>query len=204
MNRLLALLVGAFFMCAPAHAERIYILKGLTHYVGEWPVDGIAEDLRAQGHDVTVSNHTEGDDITELPEIGIAHSMGANALLKATQRLILEGHKPPLLILTIDPGKWPLYSYCTVGVRCVNLYAPRALIAGQVVYDPITKKPIRENYHLTGTVHASMPAHPKVRATAVRIVGEVLKGAQCAPEYMCNGTKETNADWCCPTKGASQ
>lgn len=178
MIRILAALAIVVSLVAPAQSAKIQIFKGLTHYFGEWPVDGIAEDLRAQGHDVTVSNHTEGDDITELPEIGIAHSMGANALLKATQRLILEGHKPPLLVLTIDPGKWPLYSYCTVGVRCVNLYAPRPLIAGQVVYDPITKKPIRENYHLTGTVHSSMPAHPKVRATAVRIVGEVLKGAQ--------------------------
>lgn len=178
MIRTLAALAIVASLVAPAQSAKIQIFKGLTHYFGEWPVDGIAEDLRAQGHDVTVSNHTEGDDITELPEIGIAHSMGANALLKATQRLILEGHKPPLLVLTIDPGKWPLYSYCTVGVRCVNLYAPRPLIAGQVVYDPITKKPIRENYHLTGTVHSSMPAHPKVRATAVRIVNEVLKGAQ--------------------------
>lgn len=175
MNRLLPALVAGFLLVGPAHAERIYILKGLTHYVGEWPVDGIAEDLRAQGHDVTVMNHTAGDDLTDLPDIIIGHSMGANAVLKATQRLVLEGHKAPRLVLTIDPGKWPLYSYCTKGVRCVNLYAPRPLIAGQVVYDPITRKPIRENYHLTGTVHASMPAHPKVRATAVRIIKEVLK-----------------------------
>ena len=105
MHRLLVCL--ALFVCliAPAHAERIYILKGLTHYVGEWPVDGIAADLRAQGHDVTVMNHTAGNDLTDLPDIIIGHSMGGNAVLKATQRLVIEGHKPPRLVLTIDPGK---------------------------------------------------------------------------------------------------
>lgn len=170
----LAALISVLGITA-SHAERIYILKGLTHYIGEWPVDGIADDLRADGHEVVVLNHTDGNDLIDLPDILIGHSMGGNAVLKATQRLIREGKKPPKVVITIDPGKYPLYSYCTKSVRCVNLYAPRALIGGQVVFDPVTGKQIRENYKMTGTIHSTMPAHPKIRAVTVRIVREVLQ-----------------------------
>lgn len=147
--------------------ETVLILRGLTHYSEDgYPVDQLARELRKNGYEVRIGNHTEGNDLTKLPDILIGHSMGGNAVLKAAERL----GPGPRVIVTIDPGRRPLYSTCPTHVRCVNLYDPLHPIGGQFVYGKRA-----ENYRIKGTYHASMPTYPKVINAVVRTVNEGRK-----------------------------
>lgn len=148
----------------PQKQETVLILRGLTHYSADgYPVAQLAEELKKAGYKVRIGNHTEGNDLTSLPDILVGHSMGANAILKAGNRI----GKGPRVIITIDPGRAPLYSTCPSYVRCVNLYDPFHPIGGQFVYGKRA-----ENYRIKGTYHASMPTYPKVINAVVRIANE--------------------------------
>jgi len=48
---------------------------------------------------------------------------------------------------------------------------------------------------LASSAHAFGPIPKKDQCISVN----ALLNRNCAPVYMCNGTAETNADWCCST-----
>jgi hypothetical protein len=144
--------------------EKVLILRGLTHYSQSgWPMQELKAALEKEGYEVTIGNHTAGNDLHTLPSVVIGHSMGGNAVLKAAARL----GKGPRIVVTIDPGRAPLYHSCPTFVRCVNLYDPYHPIGGQSV-----KGKRAENYHIRGTVHSTMPQYPKVINAVVRTVNE--------------------------------
>jgi pimeloyl-ACP methyl ester carboxylesterase len=148
----------------PTKPETVLILRGLTHYDPYgWPMNDLKDALEARGYVVTIANHTIGDDLTELPDILIGHSMGANAALKAAARL----GSGPRLVVTLDPGKWPLYYKCPGYVRCVNLYEPRLLFGGGTISGRGA-----ENYRMRNTDHATFPLDPKIINVVTRIVEE--------------------------------
>jgi hypothetical protein len=168
----IALALGLLIMPADAapKQETVLILRGLTHYDSSgWPMVELKQALEAQGYDVVIGNHTVGDDLTELPDILIGHSMGANAVLKAAARV----GRGPRLVITLDPGKWPLYYRCPEYVRCVNLYQPRLFIGGGTISGKTA-----ENYRLTQTEHATFPLYPKVINAVVRIANEGKPGGK--------------------------
>lgn len=144
--------------------ETVLILRGLSHYAPSgWPAVELKEALEKQGYKVKIGNHTDGDNLSSLPDILIGHSMGGNAVLKAANRV----GKGPRLVLALDPGKRPLWRRCPDYARCVNLYGPRLFIAGETV----TGKRA-ENYLIQGTQHGTFPQYPKVINAVVRIVNE--------------------------------
>lgn len=148
----------------PPKKETILILRGLTHYSPSgWPAVELKQALEAKGYDVKIGSHTDGDGLESLPDILIGHSMGGNAVLKAAARV----GKGPRLVITLDPGKRPLYRSCPAYVRCVNLYGPRLFIAGETITGRRA-----ENYRMTGTNHSTFPQHPKIINVVTRIVDE--------------------------------
>lgn len=146
--------------------EEVVLLNGLGMYSGYGPMGPIADALKAQGYKVTILNHTDGKRLDHISPVMGGHSMGGNAVLKAVDRLIAAGHKPPRIIVTIDPGRAPLFHRCPEHVRCVNLYDPSHPIGGQYVADTC------ENYIQRGTIHGGMPTFEKVMKAFIRTVNE--------------------------------
>lgn len=144
--------------------EKVLILRGLTHYSQDgWPMAPLKAELEKAGFIVSIGNHTIDDLPTDTPDILIGHSMGGNTALRlaSAQRTA----KQPRLIITLDPGKAPLWHSCPAKVRCVNLYSPRLLIGGQTVKGA-------ENYKVKDVPHGTFPLYEKVYKNVTRIALE--------------------------------
>lgn len=91
---------------------------------------------------------------TACPAYLLGHSMGGNAALRQAARCAAAG-RPPRFVVTIDPGRAPLYHTCPPGVRCLNYYDPSHPIGGQEV-DGAT------NVIVPGFTHLQLPSVPRV------------------------------------------
>jgi hypothetical protein len=147
----MALLVGAFFY-GPAEAKTAVLINGLGVYGNPGMMGEISKALKAKGYTVTTLNHTAGKYLTEMPDVLIGHSMGANAALKRSQ---IFRKNPPKLIVAIDAGRAPLFSKAHPTARTVSPYCPFHPIGGQYVYGA-------DNIQVCGTAHISMPLDPRV------------------------------------------
>lgn len=150
-------------VCTPVAAKDAYVLNGLGMYGARGPMGQIADSLTERGFKVKILPHTQGKRLTRMPDVLVGHSMGANAALKAANRL----KRKPRIIVTIDPGRAPLFHKCPPQVRCVNLYNPWHPIGGQEVIGA-------ENVIIPGIIHSFMPMHWIVKR---RVIAEIEKEA---------------------------
>lgn len=177
---------------ASPQPETVWLVTGLGTYVGTAPFTQTKSELEALGYRVSIKRHNEGDDFTSLPDVLVGHSMGGNAVLKATQRFIdvcnvknksvpdrvaCYEKTLPRLVVSIDAGRYPLYSFApsAATVRCVSLYDPLHPIGGQKVYPNRRTGRECENYRIRGTVHIGMPAYEKVVKVVTRTIQEGKK-----------------------------
>jgi len=151
---LVAALVAAFFMPAAAQAKTAYLLNGLGVYGKPGMFGPIAEALKRKGYTVTILNHTDGKYLTQMPDVLIGHSMGANAALKRSQ---VFRKNPPKLIVSIDAGRAPLWSTAPkTKARTVDIYCPLHPIGGQYI------EGATEHHVICGTAHLYMPHDQRV------------------------------------------
>lgn len=150
----LAVMAGAFSICAPAQAKTAILVNGLGIYTKPGMMGEIGKELTQRGFKVTYLNHIEAAYLTEMPDVLIGHSMGANAILKTAQRFKTY---PAKLIVSIDAGRWPLWSYApNTKARTVSIHCPMHPIGGQEIYGASDTRIV------CGTMHAFMPFDPHV------------------------------------------
>jgi len=113
-------------------------------------MEPIAARMRARGQHVEVLWHDAEASQTACPRYLLGHSMGGNAALRQAARCLQDGH-PPKVVVTIDPGRAPLFATCHVGLRCINFYDPSHPIGGQFVQGA-------QNIRVTGYTHLQLPA----------------------------------------------
>jgi hypothetical protein len=114
----------------------------------------IANAMTARGQHVEEMWHDAETAQTACPAYLIGHSMGGNAALRQAARCATAGH-PPRVVVTIDPGRAPLYHTCPPSVRCLNYYDPAHPIGGQIVDGAL-------NIIVPGFTHLQLPAAPRV------------------------------------------
>lgn len=155
MTRLwIAALLGGFFMCTPVHAKTAILVNGLGVYSKPGMMGELQRELVKRGYRVTVLNHIEAKYITAMPDVLIGHSMGANAILKTAQRFRTH---PAKLIVSIDAGRWPLWSYApNTKARTIDIHCPLHPIGGQEISGASDKRIV------CGTQHLYMPYDPHV------------------------------------------
>lgn len=149
---LFALAFAGVFLCKPAHAKTAYLLNGLGVYSKPGMMGEVAKALEAMGYTVTILDHTDGKRLTQMPDVLVGHSMGANAALKRSQAF---RKNPPKLIISIDAGRAPLFSNAHPTARTVSIYCPLHPIGGQYIYGAT-------NIQVCGTAHIAMPHDPRV------------------------------------------
>jgi hypothetical protein len=164
--------------------ETVLLLRGLSHYhPSGWPMLELKAALEKEGYEVTIGNHTDGDDIKKMPDILIGHSMGGNAALKAVNRFVyacdaltkkLDERKAcyarvlPRHVISLDAGKVPLYTRGPThgATKCTSFWGSRLLVGGQPVSGACT------NYKMKDTDHGTFPQTPKVINGIVRILND--------------------------------
>jgi hypothetical protein len=114
----------------------------------------IAGAMTKRGQRVEVLWHEAEAAQTACPPYLLGHSMGGNAALRQAARCAAAGH-PPRVVVTIDPGRAPLYHACPRGVRCLNYYDPSHPIGGQSVAGAA-------NIRVPGYSHLQLPSVPSV------------------------------------------
>jgi hypothetical protein len=114
----------------------------------------IAAAMMKRGQHVEVLWHDAADSQTVCPRYLLGHSMGGNAALRQATRCAAAG-RPPHVVVTIDPGRAPLYATCPAKVSCVNYYDPSHPIGGQRVSGA-------KNIVVSGYSHLQLPSVPKV------------------------------------------
>jgi hypothetical protein len=129
-----------------ARSQTADAYNGFGVYSKPGLVAPVVENLKARGFKVGVRNHTEGKRTSTVRDMEVGHSMGGNAILKKAHRT----KKKPLSIVTIDPGRAPLFHRCPKGIRCVNTYCPWHPIGGQYVEGA-------ENIWDCSKLHGGMP-----------------------------------------------
>lgn len=115
----------------------------------------IAAAMTRRGQHVRVLWH-DAEDQVSCPAYLVGHSMGGNAALRQAARCAAAG-RPPRAVVTIDPGRAPLYHTCPRGVRCFNYYNPGHPIGGQAVDGA-------QNIIVPGFSHLQLPSVPRVVA----------------------------------------
>jgi hypothetical protein len=150
---LLASLAIPTHACAQEAAPTAKVYDGLGMYGTVRPMDGIAQITTASGFKVTRYAHIAGKYANDVATVEIGHSMGGNAALKKAARL----KSKPALVITIDPGRAPLWHSCPTGVRCINYYNAWHPIGGQYV-DGAWNIPV------FGTMHGAMPSNWYIQA----------------------------------------
>jgi hypothetical protein len=133
-------------------AQNAYVLDGLLMYGEGRPMDATHPIVKEKGYKVIRMAHTNGKRLKYQPKAYLGHSMGGNAALKAAARL-----KKPVTVITIDPGRAPLYHSCPSNATCINLYNPWHPIGGQYVNGAT-------NIPVYGTLHGAMPYSLTVQA----------------------------------------
>lgn len=74
----------------------------------------------------------------------------------------LPASKRPKLIITIDPGRAPLFHRAPKDIRVVNLYCPYHPIGGQRISGAA------HNQEICGTAHIAMPWDARVIAIIIK------------------------------------
>lgn len=150
----IALASAGVFLCPVAEAKTAILVNGLGVYTKPGMMGPIKGELEKRGYRVVVLNHIEAAYLTEMPDVLIGHSMGANAILKTAQRFRTY---PAKLIVSIDAGRWPLWSYApNTKARTVDIHCPWHPIGGQEIYGASGKRIV------CGTLHSFMPFDPHV------------------------------------------
>lgn len=124
----------------------------------------IAQQMEKRGQHVQVLWHDAADQQTACPKFLLGHSMGGNAALRQATRCAARG-RPPAVVVTIDPGRAPLFHVCPHKVKCVNYYDPSHPIGGQSVVGAI-------NILVTGYSHLQMPIAPRIVVGALALTKE--------------------------------
>lgn len=114
----------------------------------------IANAMTKRGQHVEVLWHDQEDRSTCPPYL-LGHSMGANTALRQAARCAAAG-RPPRIVVTIDPGRAPLFHSCPPKVTCYNLYNPAHAIGGQRVSGTT------HNIIIEGYTHLQLPLAPRV------------------------------------------
>lgn len=163
----LALVAGLFFWAGPVDAKTAYLVNGLGVYSKPGMMGPLKSELEKRGYRVTVLNHIEAAYITQMPDVLIGHSMGANAILKTAQRFRTY---PAKLIVSIDAGRWPLWSYApNTKAKTIDIHCPMHPIGGQYIAGA------SEHYTVCGVQHLYMPQAQRVIEIIVKEV-EKLDG----------------------------
>ena len=131
-----------------------YLVNGLGVYGKPGMMGAIQEALEKRGWKVTVLNHTDAKRLTHMPRVIVGHSMGANAILKRTQKFT-QNH--PDLIVSIDAGRAPLWHQAPkTGARTIDIHCPVHPIGGQYINDAA------KHHLICGTAHIAMPHDKRV------------------------------------------
>jgi thioesterase domain-containing protein len=145
-----ALVALCLLVCSSAHAADTVIYDGLLV-----PEMGTIERAMIQrGQHVQRLWHDAEEAQTACPAYLVGHSMGGNAALRQAARCAAAGH-PPRAVVTIDPGRAPLYHTCAPGLRCWNYYDPQHAIGGQIIDGA-------RNIIVPGFTHLQLPSVPRV------------------------------------------
>lgn len=166
MNKLTALAAGlaAFFIGSPAIAKTATLINGLGVYGNPGMMGPLRDALQKRGYSVTILNHVQGKYISQMPDVLIGHSMGANSALKRSQ---IFRKNPPKLIVSIDAGRAPLWwSAPNTKAKTISLYCPLHPIGGQYIQGA-------ENIEVCGTDHLYMPHDPRVIRTILQEVDKL-------------------------------
>jgi hypothetical protein len=140
--------------CPKIKPKTAFLLNGLFVYGKPGMMGAIQEALEQRGWKVTVLNHTDGNDLKEMPRVLIGHSMGANAALKRSQ-VFIKNH--PDLIVSIDAGRAPLFHRApNTKARTIDISCPWHPIGGQEIAGAAKK------YEVCGTAHIAMPHDRRV------------------------------------------
>lgn len=145
-------------MPAAAQAKTAYLLNGLGVYGNPGMMGPLKSALEKKGFTVTILNHVQGKYLTQMPDLLVGHSMGANAALKRSQAF---RKNPPKLIVSIDAGRSPLFSRAHPTARTVSAYCPYHPIGGQYIDGA-------ENHEFCGTDHLYMPYDPRIIALILK------------------------------------
>lgn len=157
----LAVMAGAFSICE-AQAKTAILVNGLGVYAKPGMMAQIGHELTQRGYRVTYLNHIEAKYITQMPDVLIGHSMGANAILKTARRFRTY---PAKLIVSIDAGRWPLWSYAPkTKARTIDIHCPFHPIGGQRISGAA------RNHEICGTAHIAMPFDPRAIGIIVKEV----------------------------------
>lgn len=124
----------------------------------------IAGLMEKRGQHVEVLWHDAENGQTICPKYLLGHSMGGNAALRQATRCASEGH-PPSVVVTIDPGRAPLFHQCPAHVKCYNYYNPAHPIGGQFVDGA-------SNIVVAGYAHVQMPFAPYIVKMALALTKE--------------------------------
>jgi hypothetical protein len=156
--RLAAAFLAAFFMPAVAQAKTAYLLNGLGVYGNPGMMGPLKAALEKKGFTVTILNHVQGKYLTQMPDLLVGHSMGANAALKRAKDF---RKYPPKLIVSIDAGRAPLFWKAHPTAKTISAYCPAHPIGGQYIQGA-------ENHEFCGTNHLYMPYDPRVIALILK------------------------------------
>lgn len=149
--------MGSFFFSAVLVAQ---IYNGLLYA----DMGYIAQLMEKRGQHVEVLWHDAADSQTICPKYLLGHSMGGNAALRQATRCAARG-KAPVVVVTIDPGRAPLFHQCPAHVKCVNFYNPAHPIGGQFVNGA-------SNIVVEGYAHVQMPFAPSIVKQALALTAK--------------------------------
>ena len=153
---------ASLFICGAAEAKTAILVNGLGVYTKPGMMAQIGKELTQKGYKVTYLNHIEAKYITEMPTVLIGHSLGANAILKTAQRFRTY---PAKLIVSIDAGRWPLWSYApNTKAKTIDIHCPLHPIGGQYITGA------SEHYTVCGVQHLYMPQAQRVIEIIVKEV----------------------------------
>jgi hypothetical protein len=114
----------------------------------------IAAEFKRRGWEVEILNHTDAKRMTVMPRVVVTHSKGGNSFLR---RARVFKKNPPELVVTIDPGRLPQYSWAETSARVVNVRCWYHLIGGQEIYGAD-----KDHAEVCGTDHLVMPHDKRV------------------------------------------
>lgn len=138
----------------PEKPKTVALINGLGVYTKPGMMGSIKAEFERRGWIVTVLNHTDAMRMTAMPRVAVTHSKGSNSFLKRAKDF---RKNPPDLIVTIDPGRWPQWSYAPqTRARTVNIRCWYHAIGGQEIFGAA------KEYEVCGTDHLVMPHDKRV------------------------------------------